>query len=67
MSLGCSVMRNYSRLKIVIGEFLTCFDYYDEFHVNLLFDRSIYRPMSTHTGYDILHSPLVPYIYLLRV
>ena len=43
-------MRNYSRLKIVIGEFLTCFDYYDEFHVNLLFDRSIYRPMSTHMG-----------------
>ena len=29
-------------------EFLTSIDYVDEFHVNLLFDRSIYRPMCTH-------------------
>ena len=50
MSLGCSVTRN-SRLKIVKGEFPTSFDYFDEFHVNLLFDRSIYRPMCTHVGY----------------
>ena len=49
VSLGCSVMRN-SRLKIVKSEFLTSFDYYDGFHVNLLFDRSIYRPMCTHMG-----------------
>ena len=59
MPLGCSVMRN-SRLKIVRGEFLTCFDYYDKFHVNLLFDRSIYRPMCTHMGYSALsHRKLV--------
>ena len=37
-----------SRLEIVGDEFLTSIDYYDEFHVNLLFDRSIYRPMCTH-------------------
>ena len=37
-----------SRLEIVGDEFLTSIDYYDEFHVNLLFDRSIYRPMYTH-------------------
>ena len=49
VSLGCSVMPN-SRFKIVGDEFLTAIDYYDEFHVNLLFDRSIYRPMCTHMG-----------------
>ena len=37
-----------SRFKIVGDEFQTPIDYYDEFHVNLLFDRSIYRPMCTH-------------------
>ena len=25
-------------------------DHYDEFYLNLLFDRSIYRPMCTHMG-----------------
>ena len=40
-----------SQLKIVEDKFLTSIDYYDEFHVNLLFDRSIYRPMCTHMGY----------------
>ena len=32
-----------SRFKIVGNEFLTSIDYDDEFHVNLLFDRSIYN------------------------
>ena len=41
VSLGCSVMPD-SRLKIVKDKFLTSIDYYDEFHVDLLFDRSIY-------------------------
>ena len=31
-------------------EFLTSIDYYEKFHVNLLFGRSIYRPMCTHMG-----------------
>ena len=39
-----------SRFKIVGDEFLTAIDYDDEFHVNLLFDHSIYRPMCTHMG-----------------
>ena len=30
----------------------TSIDHSDEFHVNLLFDRSIYRPMCTHMGND---------------
>ena len=47
--VGLSVMPN-SRLKIVRDEFLTSIDQYDEFHVNLLFNRSIYRPMCTHMG-----------------
>ena len=49
MSSGCSVMPN-SRIKIVGDEFLTAIDYDDEFHVNLLFDRPICRPMCTHMG-----------------
>ena len=44
-----------SRLKIVGDEFLTSIDYHDEFHVNLFFDRSIYRPMCTHMSYRIIH------------
>ena len=39
-----------SRSKIVGDEFLTAIDYDDEFHTNLLFDRSIHRPMRTHMG-----------------
>ena len=39
------------RFKIVGDEFLTAIDYDDEFQVNLLFDRFIYRPMCTHMGY----------------
>ena len=46
VSSRCSVMPN-SRVGV---EFLTAIDYEDEFHVNLLFDRSIYRPMCTHMG-----------------
>ena len=54
MSLGYSVMPN-SRFKIVGDKFLTSIDYDDEFHVNLLFDRSIYRPMCIHMGYGLAH------------
>ena len=39
-----------SLLKIVGDEFRTSIDHYDEFHVNLLFDDSIYQPMDTHMG-----------------
>ena len=39
-----------SGFKIVRDEFLTSIDYDDEFHLNLPFDRSIYRPMCTHMG-----------------
>ena len=42
-----------SRFKIVGDEFLTSIDCDDEFHVNLLFDHSIYRPMCTHMGHNI--------------
>ena len=38
VSSGCSAMPN-SRLKTMRDEFLTFIDYYDGFHVNLLFDR----------------------------
>ena len=40
-------MLNY-QLEIVGDGSVTSFDEYEGFHVNLLFDRSIYRPMSTH-------------------
>ena len=53
MSSGCSVMPN-SRIKIVGDEFLTAIDYDDEFHVNSLFDRSVYRLMCTHMGNVVL-------------
>ena len=49
MSLGWSVMPS-SRFKIMNYEFLTAIDYDDEFHVNLLFDHSIYQTMCTHMG-----------------
>ena len=45
-----------SRLKIVGDEFLTSIDYQDEFNVNLLFDRSIYRQMCTHMGHPMMLS-----------
>ena len=32
-------------------ESVTSIHLYDEFYVNLLFDRSIYRPMRTHMGH----------------
>ena len=32
-------------------EYVTSIHLYDEFYVNLLFDRSIYRPMCTHMGH----------------
>ena len=40
-------MLNY-QLQIVGDEFVTSIGHDDEFYVNLLFDRSIYRPMCTH-------------------
>ena len=47
--LECSVMLYY-RLEIVGDESVTSIDHYEVFHVNLLFDRSINRPMCTHMG-----------------
>ena len=44
-------MLNY-QLEIVGYEFVTSIGHSDEFYVNLLFDRSIYRPMCTHMGYS---------------
>ena len=35
-------------LEIVGEEFVTSIGPFDEFYVNLLFDRSIYGPMCTH-------------------
>ena len=46
-------MFSYAQLSIrnhVGEEFVTSIGHSDEFHVNLLFDRSIYRPMCTHMG-----------------
>ena len=40
------------QLEIVGEEFVTSIGYSDEFYVNLLFDRYIYRPMCTHMGDD---------------
>ena len=45
-------MLNYQS-EIVGGEFVTTIGHPDEFYVNLLFDRYIYRPMYTHMGYDV--------------
>ena len=49
-----------SRLEIVEDEFLAfnSINYYDEFHANLLFDRSIYRPMCTHLGHSVARRSL---------
>ena len=49
--LECSVMLNY-QLEIVGEEFVTSIGDSDEFYVDILFDRSIYRPMCTHMGND---------------
>ena len=43
-------MLNY-QLEIVEEEFVASIGHSDEFYVNLLFDRSFYRPMCTHMGY----------------
>ena len=45
-------MLNY-QLEIVGEEFVTSIGHSDEFYVNLLFDRSIYRPTYTHMGWNI--------------
>ena len=44
-------MLNY-QLEIVGAEFVTSIGRSDEFYTNLLFDRSIYRPMCTHMGIE---------------
>ena len=51
--LECSVMRNH-QLQIVGDEFVTFIGHDDEFYGNLLFDRSISRPMCTHMDNDIV-------------
>ena len=47
-------MLSYAQLSItnlIVGdEFVTSIGHEDKFYVNLLFDRSIYRPMCTHMG-----------------
>ena len=43
-------MLNY-QLEIVGEEFVTSISHSDEFHVTLIFDRYIYRPMCTYMGY----------------
>ena len=47
--LKCLVLLNHP-LEIVGQESVTSIDLYDEFYVNLLFDRFIHRPMFTHMG-----------------
>ena len=42
-------------VEIVGEEFVTFIGLSNEFYMNLLFDRSIYRPMYTHTGYHARH------------
>ena len=39
-----------NQLEIVGDESMTSLDHYKGLYVNLLFDRSIYRPMCTHVG-----------------
>ena len=57
-------MFSYSQLSLeIVGEeFVTSIHHYNEFYVNLLFDRSIYRPMCTHMG-----KPLGPICFLLNI
>ena len=43
-------MLNY-QLEIVGEEFVTSTGHSDEFYLNLLFDRSTYRPICTHMQY----------------
>ena len=50
--MGRFVMPN-SRLEIKEDDFLTSIDHHDKFHENLLFDRSIYRPMCIHMGFNL--------------
>ena len=47
--LKCLVLLNHP-LEIVGQESVTSIDLYDEFYVNLLFDRFIHRPMCTYMG-----------------
>ena len=43
-------MLNY-KLEIVGNEYVIFIDHYNEYYVNLLFGRSIYRPKCTHMGH----------------
>ena len=43
-------MFSHYQLQIVGDEFVTSTGHDNEFHVNLLFDHSIYRPICTHMG-----------------
>ena len=45
IALGHSVKLNY-QLEIVGDESVNSIDLYEEFYVNLRFDRSIYRPIA---------------------
>ena len=45
-----------NQLEIVLDEFLTSIDHDNQFYVNLLFKCSIYRPMCTHMGEELLLS-----------
>ena len=49
MPLEFSVMLN-CQLEILEDESVPSIDHDDEFFVNLLFDRSIYRPICAHMG-----------------
>ena len=62
--LECSVMLNY-QLEIVGDEFVTSIGHSDEFYVNLLFDRSIYRLMCTHMGNSITVYGIIFEVFIL--
>ena len=47
-------------------ESVTSIHLYDEFYVNLLFDRSIYPPMCTHMGNSMYLGAIIPLINLFK-
>ena len=59
-------MLNY-QLEIVGEEFVTSIGHSEEFYVNLLFDRYIYRPMYTHMGERIRTNANMLYQYTKQV
>ena len=52
-------MLNY-QLQIVGDKFVTSIGHDDEFYVNLIFDRSIYRSMCTHMGKNSILATIHP-------